>query len=297
MSWLGRILVFLVLIASLAWAYFTVNVYVTRNNWKAEAERYKKAYQEISAAREADWNFLQKEKDTALRLYTAEKSRADDLSKNMDELATTGRKDDTNFAKLLKDYEKADVQNQQLTANLKITLDERDNTRTRNTFLEGERVKLVLEKETAVRDRIKAENEKKLADALAADNARKIESLLVQINELKATGGSGTAAVLRSLDKPPAPLPDNIRGTVLYDMKAGNLVLISIGIDAGLEPGSKLDIYRENGGGQYLGTLTVTTTLKPKEAVAEFKPARGVPISQLRPDEIPRKGDIVGKLR
>jgi hypothetical protein len=73
-----------------------------------------------------------------------------------------------------------------------------------------------------------------------------------------------------------------------------NFVQISLGIDAGLEPGSRLDVYRESGGGKYLGTLVVTKSLYPKEAVAEFKPARPVPLAQLRPDELPRKGDTVG---
>ena len=76
----------------------------------------------------------------------------------------------------------------------------------------------------------------------------------------------------------------------------GDFVHISIGIDAGLEPGSRLDVYRESGGGQYLGTLVVTKALYPKEAVAQFRPSRPVAISQLRPDELPRKGDTVGSV-
>ena len=68
-------------------------------------------------------------------------------------------------------------------------------------------------------------------------------------------------------------------------------------IDAGLEPGSKLDVYRESEG-KYLGTLVVQgTSLRPKQAVATFRPARNVPLSQLRPDELPRKNDNVGIIR
>ena len=54
------------------------------------------------------------------------------------------------------------------------------------------------------------------------------------------------------------------------------------------------NLYRESGGGQYLGTLVVTKSLYPKEAIAEFRPARRVPVSQLRSEELPRKGDTVG---
>jgi hypothetical protein len=169
-------------------------------------------------------------------------------------------------------------------------------TRKRNNVLEDDRVRLVLVKEAADREKLRAENDAKLARSLADDNAKKVETLTALVTELRQTGGGGsTATVLRSIDKIPAPVPENIRGTVTRDMKE-NFVQISIGIDAGLEPGSRLDVYRESGGGKYLGTLIVTKSLYPKEAVAEFRPMRGVPVSQLRPDELPRKGDTVGHL-
>jgi hypothetical protein len=78
---------------------------------------------------------------------------------------------------------------------------------------------------------------------------------------------------------------------------ADGRVLISLGLDAGLEPGNKLDVYRETGGGKYLGTLVVTKSVETKQAVCEFKPARAAAIEKLRPDELPRKGDSVGLLR
>jgi hypothetical protein len=161
--------------------------------------------------------------------------------------------------------------------------------------LENRGVDLVLKKELAERGRLQAENEAKLARSLADENARRIETLTAQVTELRLTGGTGTGAVLRSIERQPAPLPENIRGTVMRDM-VGDFVQISIGLDAGLEVGSRLDVYREAGGGRYLGTLVVTKSIYPKEAVAEFKPARPVPIAQLRPDELPRKGDIVGQI-
>ena len=178
-------------------------------------------------------------------------------------------------------------------ARLQTTQDEGEATRKRNIALEDERVRLVLAKEAADRGRLSAENEAKLSRSIADENAKKVETLTALVTELRQSGGSGTAAVLRTIDKVPAPLPANIRGTVARDI-VGDLVQISIGIDAGLEPGSRLDVYRESGGGRYLGTLVVTQSVYPKEAVAVFKPARPVPMAQLRPDELPRKGDLVG---
>ena len=295
MSVLGKILTFLVLIGALVWAYFTVNVYVTRTNWKVRADNYKKAFEESEAAREKEFRAFQSDREALVRLYAAEKSRADDQEAALADLSASGTKVNAEYEKLEKDYREADVQAKILAASVKTTLDELNQNRKRLNDLEDERVRLVLAKEAADRAKLTAENEAKLARAIADENAKKIETLAAQVTELRLTGGSGTASVLRTIEKQPAPLPENIRGTVVRDM-VGDFVQISIGIDAGLEPGSRLDVYRETGGGQYLGTLVVTKSIYPKEAVAEFKPARPVPIAQLRPDELPRKGDIVGQI-
>jgi RNA polymerase sigma factor (sigma-70 family) len=92
----------------------------------------------------------------------------------------------------------------------------------------------------------------------------------------------------------PAPLPDHVRGTVTKVV--GGFVEISVGQDAGLEVGSKLDVYRTAGDGKYLGTLVVATLSGAKGAVCEFKPARQVALDQLRDEELPRKGDTVGQV-
>ncbi len=297
MTWLGKILTFLVLIGSVVWAAFTVNAYVTRTNWKDRADKYEKAYKESEANREREKRDLEVAREALVRMYAAERARADEINKSLEDLAAAGRKADAEYKKLEQDYRDADVQAKILLASVKTIQDELADTRKRNNLLEDERVKLVLAKETADRAKLQADNEAKLARAIADENAKKVETLTAQVTELRQTGGAGGAAtVLRSIDKPPAPLPENIRGTVLRDI-SGDFVHISIGIDAGLEPGSRLDVYREANGGKYLGTLVVTKSIYPKEAVAEFRPARAVPISQLRPDELPRKGDSVGMIR
>ena len=294
MSVFGKILTFLVLIAACVWAYFTVTVYVTRTNWKARADNYAQALKDSEREREKEANEFRAAKEHLTRLYAAEKSRADDQELALNDLSAAGRKANTEYEKLENDYRNADVQAKILQANVTASLAELADNRKRLSFLEDERVKLVLLKETADRARLTAENEAKLARAIADENARKIETLAARVTELQLTGGSAGGIVQRSIEKQPAPLPDNIRGTV--NEVAGDFVRISIGIDAGLEPGSRLDVYRESGGGQYLGTLVVTRSVYPKEAVAEFKPARPVPVAQLRPDELPRKGDTVGQV-
>jgi len=213
------------------------------------------------------------------------------------DLRATVAKDDATYKQLLTNYTTLQAQANVRDAQVKAIQDELKTTRDRNNLLQDQAVALVLLKEAADRARIGAENDSRLARAIVDENAKKIETLTALVTELRQTVGSGTATVLRNIEKAPAPLPENIRGTVEANMSTDGFVLIGIGIDAGLEPGSKLDVYRETGGGKYLGTLTVTGSLRPKEAVAEFRPARPVGLTQLRPDEMPRKGDVVGRVR
>lgn len=294
MSWLGKILTFLVLIGACVWAFFTVQVYATRTNWKARADAYEKAFKESEEARQKEARDNAAGRDALARLYAAEKSLSDDLTLAVADLSATGRKLNDGYNTLDNELKTAKADELIRSTRLQTTLDEGEATRKRNTALEDERVRLVLAKEIADRGRLSAENEAKLSRAIADENAKKVETLAALVTELRQSGGGGgTATVLRAIDKIPAPLPANIRGTVVRDID-GDFVQISIGIDAGLEPGSRLDVYRESGGGKYLGTLVVTRSVYPKEAVAEFRPARAVPMAQLRPDELPRKGDIVG---
>ncbi len=296
MSWLGKILTFLVLVAACVWVFFTVQAYATRTNWKVRADAYEKAFKESEDARQKEYRDNQAARDALARVNAAERSRADDLEKSLADVSSAGKKADAEYKKLEQDFMNADVQARILIAGQKTILDELTATRARNTALEDERQKLVLATEAANRARLSAENESRLARSIADENARKVEALTAQVTELRQTGGGGgVAAVLRTIEKTPAPPPEGIRGTITRDM-VGNFVAINIGIDAGLEQGSRLDVYRETEGGKYLGTLVITKSIYPKEAVAEFRPARGVPISQLRPDELPRKGDTVGRV-
>jgi hypothetical protein len=60
--------------------------------------------------------------------------------------------------------------------------------------------------------------------------------------------------------------------------------------------GATLDVFRTGGGGNYLGTIVIDRAY-PQAAVGTFRPAdprRNV--RQLRPDELPRPGDRVGRI-
>jgi hypothetical protein len=298
MSWFGKILTFLVFIGAGVWAYFAAAAFVTRTNWQVRADQYKKAFEDSEKFREKEARANAAALAALNQLYDAEKKRVEELDKGLTDLKATVAKDDATYKQLLNNYTALQAQANVRDAQVKAIQDELKTTRDRNNLLQDQAVALVLLKEAADRAKLGAENDARLARAISDENAKRIETLTALVTELKQTGGAGgTATVLRSVEKAPAPLPENIRGTVEANMSSDGFVLIGIGIDAGLEPGSKLDVYRESGGGKYLGTLTVTGTLRPKEAVAEFRPARPVGLTQLRPDELPKKGDIVGRVR
>ncbi|MBY0459774.1 MAG: hypothetical protein K2V38_20840 [Gemmataceae bacterium] len=293
MSWLGKILTFVVAIGAVVWAALTVNVYVARTNWKARADTYEKALAASEKNRIAEQRMWEGERAALTAQLAAERGRNDRLDEGYKTLDADRVALKNEFEKLRAPFREAGIREQVADAQRKATLTELDSVRKTNDALQDDRVNLVREREQAFRDRLKAEGDARVQQARADDNAKKVLELTDVVAQLRQTGGGGgTAAVLRTIDRAAPPVMDGTRGTV--KSVSGNLVQINIGIDAGLEPGSRLDVYRLANGGQFLGTLVVTKSIQPKEAVAEFRPARGVPLTQLRSDELPRAGDLVG---
>jgi hypothetical protein len=292
MTWLGKIFTMLVFLGALVWAYFTVQAYVTRTNWKVDRDRYKLAYENIRDAREVEYRRNQSNEDSLRRLLLAEQNKVSELDKRVAALS----KESDDFKKSYADLQ--ELHNKQIANAVKIdatvnrTLKELQTVRSRNTTLEDLLVRLTIDVENAKRDKVRAENAAKLATAIAEDNAKKVEEQASLIAQLRQLGG-GTGNLLRALDKPPPPVLPGLRGEV--ERVLGDQLQLSIGIDAGLAPGTVLDLYRTEGGGRYLGTVKVTsaTNLYPKQAIVTFTPARGVPLERLRPEELPKKGDLV----
>jgi hypothetical protein len=293
MTWLGKILAFLVLIGAGVWAYFSVQLYVTRVNWKAELTREQAARKNADAALVAELRRHAASEDSYRRRLAAEEKKSFDLTTQVKSLSDAAGKTADDFKKLHAQMEDFNAKEIELLAKVDRTIKELEGVRARNDLLENQRVALVVEAENAKKEEVKAKNAAKLALAIADDNAKKVEELLVKVNELKLSGGSGTATVLKTIDKPPPTVLPNLRGEVTN--VSGDLVTLSIGIDAGLGVGSVLDIYRLDGGGRYLGTVKVTSALNlfPKQAIATFIPAQKVPLDRLRSEDLPRKGDEV----
>lgn len=291
MTWLGKILSVFALILSVAAMWFITTVYVARTNWKNDRDAWQALYKEADKARTAELSRYQSERESLKRQLEAERTHSQGL---LAQLATvTGANDKISEAnkKLNEVLSNADIKAVELQAiNDALAKESREN-RLRNKTLEDERVVLTTARENALKEKQEFENKFKQADT---DNKRleaRVESLVGQVADLRASGGSSTATVQNSFVKRPAPLPDNIRGRVTA-YKNG-YVELNIGIDAGLTNGAKLDVYRTEGKGDYLGTVTVERVY-PKNAVAKFVDKQNRAVSRLRPEELPKVGDSVG---
>lgn len=298
MTWLGKILVFVVLILALAWMWLTATDYATRVNWKAQRDMYKKSFDEAVAARESDYRRHQAELESSLRKLDSAEKELIARKSELDTLAKANRDNKAELDRLITAAATADAQVVKLQTSLQASLKELDTVRDRNNKLEVDRQELTITREQARRDELAARNEAKLQRTIAEDRARDNDDLRAQNAQLRATGGDNPQRIVqRSVERGPPPVPENLRGTVTaYDRaRADDLVEISLGLDAGLGFGSELDIYRLEGGGKHLGTVVVINVYA-KKAVARFKPASGLPIRRLRPDELPKVGDIVSPL-
>jgi hypothetical protein len=293
MTWLGKILTVLVFLGALVWAYFTVNTYVLRTNWKVERDRYKVAYDEARARREDDHRRYLAGEDLLRREVAAARTRYEGLSKSVENLSASARKAGNEMAALQDVIDKGDVAGLKLQANLNQLVAELKNVRERNYLLEDNAVKLVVAAEEARGEMVKARNSEKLAQSIAAENAKRVDELQARITQLRESGVTGADAVTRAFEKRPPPVLANLRGEVT-DV-SGDLVTISIGIDSGLAVGTTLEIYRTAPEARFLGTVKVTDAfnLYPKQAVVKFTPASGLPLARLRPEELPKKGDLI----
>lgn len=296
MTWLGKILTFFVLIGAVAWMYLSVQAFVLRTNWKVEADRWRQAYEQIRSARETEYQRFRSTEEALRRQLLSEQRRSSELQKSVAELTNRGAREAEATRSLQKLYEEADVKAVQLQASRDALIKEVSSVRMRNEQLENERQALIVSAEEARREAVWARISERAAQFVAEQNAALVEELrekLRQLGRSLVAGGSPKPPALQELDKPPPPPLPNLRGEVTEVQN--DLVVLSIGYEAGLSVGTELDLYRIQGQPRYLGTVKITSAanLYPKQAVATFIPARKVPLARLTPEEKPRRGDLV----
>ncbi|MCS7272241.1 MAG: hypothetical protein NZ703_14255, partial [Gemmataceae bacterium] len=144
MTWLGKILAFFVFIGSVAWMYLSVQAYVLRTNWKAEADRWRQAYEQIRAAREAEYQRFRSSEDALRRQLAIEQRRTSELQKSVADLIGRGKRETDAVRDLQKLYDEADIKAVQLQASRDALMKELNSVRERNEALENDRQRLVV---------------------------------------------------------------------------------------------------------------------------------------------------------
>lgn len=296
MSWLGKILAVLVLLLALVWMWFTASVFAARTNWKTRADSYEKAQKEAVAARESEYRTYQAEKDALLRQLKSSQSQNEALATEVAKLKDDVAKNGEQIKTLNAATDKRDAQLAEIQAIAAAETAASSKLRERVNELEAQKVKDTIAREQALKDKQQAETIARQATQDKLNSDKKAEELANLLADARAAGfsgagGSGGASLFAPR---PVPIKEGTRGTV--ETYRDGSVQFTLGIDHGVTTGATLDVYRMDGKGTYLGTVVVDRAY-PQASVGSFRPADPRrPLRSLRPEELPKAGDRVGRV-
>ncbi|HLW67109.1 MAG TPA: hypothetical protein VKS79_17475 [Gemmataceae bacterium] len=262
MTVLGKILVFVNLVFSLAVAGLIVTVFMTRTNWRNGYDEVKKELSISEASRAADQASYKSivEAKEAANTQLEQKN----VALQNDILALNGRvtalQADLAQQKTLANTEQSN--NVASTREMQKLQTERDMLAEQKT----ERDKRILALEKSIVDH---RNEAVSARIQSNSLNERLQKMMMQVevltrenSQLKASGAVATNAY--------KPAPVEVKGQVTG--VADNLVTVSLGSDHGLSVGTILQAYRLSPSAQYLGTVTITN-IETHRAAGRFTPA------------------------
>jgi hypothetical protein len=300
MTWLGKIFALLVLVLSVATVWFITTTWVTRTNWRVQALEYKDAYTKSVDARKTEYESYRSEVESLrgqisaleTKLTSAQATQAAAEKEN-----TTNRDIQTKTVANLAGLTKIGIDSD---TKIQVAQKAHDEATARSVLLENENAIQLVARTRAEAERVAAESARKRAEGIADMQARRLDELNSLVAELKQSGGNPTDLVKKGLGINPVAVPENLRGTVTHVQDKdpqtgiqGELVQISLGLDAGLQRGAVLELSRENGTGKYLGTVVIDQVW-PKYAVGVFRPSDPTkPLRRLKADEFPKVNDTV----
>ena len=260
MTFVGKILVIVIMAFSLLFLALSTVVFTTSKNWMVatkkeheEVDKLKKKLQDAQAVSEA----AKKGLEDAKVAYAADKSR---LESRVTTLEETNKRDLDQLTA---------ARNQQVAADqtAKSTLDEVEDKRQQTELLRTQL--LAVEKQA---------NEFKLHQAELNDHIRDLERTLdtatkhnsdlrEKVNKfstlLRSNGLSDDISRIRGLESPPP-----VVGEVKRIDPTNRMLELTIGADDGLVVGHELYIYRVKPRPEFIGKVTIVTT-DPDQAVAK----------------------------
>jgi hypothetical protein len=294
MTLVGKILVFLNLIFSVATAGLIVMVFTTRASWKTEYEKMRN----VALVAEAAYKSTKISQDSDARssqsLTKSEREEKLTITKERDALIATNDDLRKQITTEREENRKQVAINSSLTSEVDALKTERDTLTGDVQKLRGE--KLLIQKELndqklkTVNNQIEADSQRARAERLLTrleEVEKNLNAANARLTALQGAGGKEPSL----LNPPPVPAPRDVKGTVRA-VGTGGIVVISLGSDSGLNAGNKLEVYRIDPQNPlkslYLGELVISRT-EPKQAVGQFYPK---PFA--KPDErLPKVDDIV----
>lgn len=285
MTIVGKILVFVNLVFSLAVGGLVIVAYATRANW-----------QEAYANKEAQFKAVENDRNQAVADLDAAKKNYDAavaaLAKERDDavLARDAAKKEaaaaTGELATIKQKERGSAADNK--AVLEASSSRKDQVKELETALEKVREdyrKVIDDKNKERQARIVAEVESKTYKARNLELEDQVRDMAKELAKSKLGRGGPTNVVARKRgeDNPP---PADVEGRIVSTDASSDLVKISIGSDDGLAQGHTLKVFRFDPvpeQSKYLGTIEILS-VRPHEAV-------GRPVS--RPTTPLRQGDRV----
>jgi hypothetical protein len=268
MTWVGKILVFVVLFLSVVVGALGAMVYAARTNW-VDAYRKLDAQYQIAVASEGAYRA---EAETARKAADAQvaavrdqlKKAQDDLTIQLgvnrdlrDQIVAQSKKSTRSEAVAggaLKEIEKRQADTEQLRVALKTETETNTKLVKDNNELRDRAVAADIQLRTAL------ERANRLEGQL-----QEMTKELVRTRANNAAGGAGARAGGKN------PPPENVEGLIKSTDPASGLVTITIGSDAGLSKGNTLEVFRLSPvphQSKYLGTIRVIE-VTPTQAVGQ----------------------------
>jgi len=258
MTYIGRILVIVIMAFSLIFLGISSVVFTTAKNWKTETEAQKKKVSELTTKlndAQAGVDAAQKELATAKASYEAQTKQLNDRIKLLEDENRRAQDQITTARGLVFTAE----------MNAKTALDEVE-ARRKETY-ELRELKSAVEKQA---------NEFKLRQAELNDRIRELERILETATKnnadlrervakfsslLRQNGLSDDISQIKGLESPPP-----VVGEVRKVDPSNRRVEISIGSDDGLVAGHELYLFRTAPRPEYLGKITIIS-VDPDQAV------------------------------
>ena len=261
MNLLGKVLVMVIFIESLAFMFFSVSVYSTHKNWRDEVNLRLRPE-------------LQQQQQTNRTLQTRLTTLQDELEQEraarqqaLASLETNTELHRQEVAGLLSDVDRLVGENRDAVATMAANEQTLESLRDETTRAREQIRSVQAEKDESFAQMVA------LTDEL---NERQNDLKLLQARNmtlLERVARMGTVLERHSLDEyePVDGLPPRVDGVILA-LGARGLVEISIGSDDGLRKGHMLEVFRlSDSTSKYLGRVEVLNT-EPDRAVAKIIP-------------------------